>query len=216
MRNHRIAKVFALAAAVLLPLACATTTFQSTWRSPNAQPLRLAGRKVAAVFINRNPALRRRAEDAMAAEISARGARGVPAYTVVSESEVRDKDAAKARFEELGFSGAVVMRFVGSETQYTYEPAFWGRPYYRHFWGGYWGWGWGTVWEPAYLRADKIVKVETLVYSLEQDQLVWAGVSRTFNPADIEGFISELSAAISKEMAKEGLLAGTADRAPGA
>ncbi len=205
MRNLRVGSHWLLAVATLLPLSCATTTFQSTWKSPTARPLRLAGRKVAAVFINRDPALRRRAEDAMAREISARGAQGVPAYTVLSDSEIRDRDAAKARFEQLGFSGSVVMRIVGSETQYTYEPVFWGAPRYHHFWGGYWGWGWGTVWEPAYLREDKIVKVETLVYSLEQDQLVWAGVSRTFNPSEIEGFISELSAAVSKEMAREGL-----------
>jgi len=205
MRSLRIGFHWLLAVAMLLSLSCATTTFQSTWKSPTARPLRLAGRKVAAVFVNRDPALRRRAEDAMAREISARGARGIPAYTVLSDSEIRDQEGAKAKFEQLGFSGAVVMRIVGSETQYTYESAFWVHPHYHHFWGGYWGWGWGTVWEPAYLREDRIVKVETLVYSLEQDQLVWAGVSRTFNPSEIEGFISELSAAVSKKMAKEGL-----------
>lgn len=202
----RTATRWIVVASALTAFACATTTFQSTWRSPDARPLHLAGRKVAAVFVNRDPTLRRRAEDAMAREISARGAQGVPAYTVLSESEARDRDAAKGRFEQLGFSGAVVMRIVGSETQYTYEPAFWAGPHYHHFWG-YWGWGWGLAWEPAYLRADRIVKVETLVYSLEQDQLVWAGVSRTFNPSEIEGFISELAGAVSKQMAKEGLFA---------
>ena len=206
MRKNRIGTV-ATAGALAFALACATTTFQSTWRSPEARPLRLSGKKVFAVFVQPNPTLRRRGEDAMVREITARGARGVPSYTVLSESELKDADAAKRKAEELGFSGAVVMRIVGSETQYTFEPAYWGRPHYRHFWGGYWGWGWGTVYEPGYLREDKIVKVETLVYSLEQDQLVWAGVSRTFNPAEIESFVSELAGAITKELAREGLLA---------
>jgi hypothetical protein len=206
LRKNRIGTL-AAAGALAFTLACATTTFQSTWRSPEARPLKLSGKKVLAVFVNRNPTLRRRGEDAMVREISARGARGVPSYTILSESEVRDPDTARKKAEELGFSGAVVMRIVGSETQYTYEPAYWGVPHYRHFWGGYWGWGWGTVWEPGYLREDKIVKVETLVYSLEQDQLVWAGVSRTFNPSEIESFVSELATAISKQLTKEGLLA---------
>jgi hypothetical protein len=202
--KFRIAARWIVVATALTAFACATT-FQSTWRSPDARPLHLAGRKVAAVFVNRDPALRRRAEDAMARDISARGAQGVPAYTILSESEAQDRDAAKARFGQLGFSSAVVMRIVGSETEYTYEPAFWDGPNYHHFWGGYWGWGWGMVWEPGYLRTDKIVKVETLVYSLEQNQLVWSGVSRTFNPSEIEGFISELAAAASKQMASERL-----------
>ena len=110
--------------------------------------------------------------------------------------------------EGLGFSGTVVMRVVGRETQYSYEPgAVWVRPYYRSFWGGYWRYGWGAVAEPGYLTVDKIVKVETLVYSLEQDQLVWAGVSRTIDPAQIESFISELAQAVTKRMEQEGVFA---------
>src|SRR6266496_664257 len=199
---------FLAAAVALATFACATTTFQSTWRSPDARPLKLSGRKVVGVFVSKNEPLRHRAEDAMAREISARGAQGVPAYTILTDEEVKDRDAAKAKLEQLGFSGAVVMRIVGTQTQYTYESAYWNRPYYLRFWGGgYWGWGWGTVWEPGYLVADKIVSVETLVYSLEQDLLVWAGVSRTVDPARIEDFISELSAAVSKQLEKDGLLA---------
>ncbi|MEP6767699.1 MAG: hypothetical protein ABJC61_03450 [Acidobacteriota bacterium] len=58
----------------------------------------------------------------------------------------------------LGFSGAVVMRFVGRETEYSYEPdTVWARPYYRHLWGGDWRGGWGVVEEPGYLVADKAV-----------------------------------------------------------
>jgi hypothetical protein len=206
MKKSRIGLLGAVAVPAILTFACATTTFQSTWRSPDARPLRLAGAKVLAVFVHRDLTLRRRGEDAMVREITARGAQGTPSYTVLSDSELRDRDAARSKAEQLGFQGAVVMRVVGSETQYTFEPAYWGRPHYRRFWGGYWGWGWGAVYEPGYLREDKIVKVETLVYSLEQDQLVWAGVSRTFNPSEIEGFVSELAAAITNELEKAGLL----------
>jgi len=208
VRKARIGVRFLPAVFLLAALACATTTFQSTWRSPDARPLRLNGRKVAAVFLSKDPALRRRAEDAMARESSARGAQGVPAYTFLSDAEIKDREAAKAKAESLGFAGAVVMRIVGSETQYTYEPsAVWVGPRYHHFWGGYWGWGWGSVWEPGYLAVDKVVKVETLVYSLEQDQLVWAGVSRTIDPGQIESFIAELATAVSKQMEKDGLFA---------
>ena len=207
MTRNRTLTGFPAAILALATFSCATTTFQTTWRSPDARPLKLSGKKAVGVFVSRDHTLRRRAEDAMAREISARGARGVPAYTILTDEEVRDRDAAKAKLEQLGFSGAVVMRVVGTQTQYTYEPAYWARPYYHRFWGGYWGWGWGTIWEPGYLVADKIVSVETLVYSLEQDQLVWAGVSRTVDPARIDSFIAELATAVTKQMAKDGLLA---------
>jgi hypothetical protein len=198
-------------ALALLQLACSSTTFQSTWRSPQARPLQLSGRKVVAVFMSKDPVRRRRAEDAMAREITARGAQGVPGYTVIADDEIKDEEAARRKLEPLGFSGVVVMRVVGRETQYTYEPGYWeGFPHYRRFWGGYWGWGWGQVYQPGYLTADQVVKVETLVYSLEQDQLVWAGVSKTFNPSDLDSFIAELAKAVTKEMKSSGLLVAVA------
>jgi hypothetical protein len=210
MRKARTWIQSTLVALALAPLACSTTTFESTWRDPGARPVQLAGKKVVGIFMTNRPAIRRVAEDAMAREITARGAQGVPAYTVLSDEEVKDSDLSKTKLESLGFSGAVTMRVVGRETQYTYQPdVVWVRPYYHHFWGGYWRWGWGTVWEPGYLTADRVVKVETLVYSLEQDLLVWAGVSRTVDPERIESFIGELAAAVTKQMEKDGLLRRT-------
>lgn len=206
MRKTRTWMIPILAALALSPLACSTTTFESTWRSPEAQPLQLTGQKVVGLFLSKSPVIRHRAEDAMAREISARGAQGVPAYTVLSDEEVKDQESARAKLEKLGFGGVVVMRVVGRETQYSYEPGIvWSRPYYRRFWGGYWRWGWDTVYEPGYLTVDKVVKVETLVYSLVQDQLVWAGVSRTVDPSRIEDFIGELAEAVTKQMDKDGL-----------
>jgi hypothetical protein len=209
MRRKKAVRLLLISVLTVASFACGTTTsFQSTWKSPTAQPLHLKGRKVVAVFVSRDPSLRRRAEDAMAREIMARGAEGVAAYTFLSDQEIHDRDAAKAKAESLGFAGAVVMRVVGSETVYGRRPAgaIWVGPQYGRFWGGYWGWGWGTVWEPAYLTVDKIVKVETLVYSLERDELVWAGVSRTFDPIGINDFIAELATAVSERMEKDGLI----------
>src|SRR6476659_6648473 len=138
MRKTRNWLIPILAVLALSPLACSTTTFESTWRAPDAEPLRLQGAKVVALFLSRNPATRRRAEDAMAREITARGAQGVPAYTVLSDEEVKDQEASRAKLESLGFGGTVAMRVVGRETQYTYQPAVWARPTCRRFWGGYW------------------------------------------------------------------------------
>ena len=196
-----------LAALVVGLLACATTTFESTWSAPDARPLQLAGKKVVGLFVNKDLASRRVAEDAMAREISAHGARGVPAYAVLGDDEIKDKETVRAKLERLGFAGAVVMRIAGKETQVEYRPpTVWAGPPYGAFYGGYWGYGWGQAYDPGYLKVDKIVKVETLVYSLEQDKLVWAGVSRTVDPKQIDGFIRELAEAVAAQMEKDGLL----------
>jgi hypothetical protein len=203
---RKVSRWITLAAVAVVSLACSSTTFQSTWKAPDAKPVQLAGRKVVGIFLSKSPDVRRRAEDAMARELSARGAQGVAAYTILSDEEVKNQDASKEKLGSLGFEGAIVMRVVGRETQYNYEPAIWGGPHYRHFWGGYWGWGWGTVWAPGYLTSERVVKVETLVYSLTQDELIWSAVSKTVDPNHIDGLVSDLAKAVSDEMEKEGLL----------
>jgi hypothetical protein len=194
------------AAAVLGLLACSSTTFDSTWRDPSARPLQLTGKKVVAIFVNKNMALRRAAEDTLAREISAHGAQGVPGYTIFGEDEIRDQAKVREKLQSMGFSGLVVMRVAGKETQVNYVPGtYYGSPYYRT-WGGYWGYGWGAVYDPGYMTVDQVVKIETLVYSFDQDKLVWAGVSRTVSPSNVDSFISEVARAAADQMEKDGLI----------
>jgi len=207
-KTHSAGRLALLALVGLGAFACATTTFRSVWRAPDVQRLDFRGKKVLAVFIARNESVRRRAEDTLAREISARGAQGVPSYTLLSQDEVRDMDRSKSKVESEGFAGSVVMRVVSRDTELSYTPSvsLWVGPHYRHFWGGYWGWGWGHIWEPGYVRADRVVSVETLVYSFTRDELVWAGVSRTTNPDRVEGLVTELAGAVTKQMEKDGLI----------
>jgi hypothetical protein len=68
------------------------------------------------------------------------------------------------------------------------------------------GYGWGAAYSPGYLRTDTIVNVETLVYDLKADKLVWAGKSQSTNPDRVDALIKELVAAAAAEMKKQGLI----------
>lgn len=209
---------FATAVAGTIALAsCATTTFNSTWKNPEAQPVKLEGAKVAAVVVSPNESSRRAAEDALVRELNARGARGVPSYAFIPSESFKEKDTdkakeqAKAEFQKAGVDGAVVMRVVSSNQELSYSPGMsytpgmWGSPYYGSFWG-YYGYGWGMAYDPGYLRTDTVVSVETTVYSLKQDKILWGGMSETMNPSKAEAFMKELADHVAKEMKKAGLL----------
>jgi hypothetical protein len=197
----------ALAISSISFIACATTGFVSTWKAPDAQPLKPEGSKVAAVVMHENEAARRAAEDALAREISAQGAEGVPSYTLIPSSAVKNEEAAKAAFEKAGIAGVVVMRPVGTQQQISSTTTMYGGPYYAGFWGGgYYGYGWGGAWGATEIRTDTIVSIETLVYSMKQNKLVWAGQSQTTNPTRVDGLVKEVVAAAAREMKKEGLI----------
>jgi hypothetical protein len=198
-------------ALALTALGCASTSFNSTWKNPAAQgPLNFKGKKVAALIVSKEEGVRYGAEDALAREITARGAIGVAAYSLIPKELTQDKEKAKEFLAKAGVAGVVAMRAVGKEQEVSSSPAtYWGGPMYATFWGGgYYGYGWGGVYSPGYVRTDTIVHVEILVYSLDQDKLVWAARSETTNPEKVGPFIKELTAKAAAELKKQGLIQG--------
>jgi hypothetical protein len=197
-----------LLAICLAATAIAGTKYTSKWTAPGAAPLSFKGRKVAALIISKEEDARYEAESALAREITARGAVGIPAYNLIPKEIVRDKEKAKEFLEKANVAGVVAMRVVGQHEEVTGSVGgYYAGPNYATFWGtGYYGWGWGAAYAPGYLMTDTVVSVETLVYSLDQDKLVFAARSRTTNPSKVGKFIKELAEAAAKEMKKQGLV----------
>jgi hypothetical protein len=181
----------ALLAAVLG--GCATTQVTRAWKDPDFP--RATFNKVLVVFQNADPALRRILEDEMARDIS----NAVPAYSLLGDAEIRDVERVRTRLREQGFDSAVVMRVVTVDREVTYSPArmYVVPGYYRGFYG-YWRYGWGTVYDPGYLRTDRIVHIATNVYDVRADKLVWASQSETFNPTSLRSAIAEVVKATSR------------------
>jgi hypothetical protein len=211
----RTVKAGLVAVAAVVAAACAATTFNSTWKAPDAGPLNMKGKKVVAIVMSAEESVRFGAEDALARELTARGVVGVPSYSLIPKELTKDKEKAKEFLQKANVAGAVAMRVVGKEKELNasaggYSPAgigYWGSPVYTSFYGGgFYGYGWGGVYTPGYIQTDTIVSVETLIYNLETDKLVWAGRSETTNPEKVGPFIKELTAKAAAEMKKQGLI----------
>src|SRR5687767_7151570 len=156
------------------PLA-AKTKFQSVWRSPDAASISFAGQKVAALVITKDDSLRVAGEEALVRELTARGFQTVASYRIVPRPE--QETAAKARvwYEKAGVSGVVALRPTSREKVVTYTPSMWVSASYGSLWS-YYDYGWGAVYVPQTTREDTFVVVETLVFSVPLNQLLWAGV----------------------------------------
>jgi hypothetical protein len=188
--------------------ACASTTFTSTWKAPDAQAVDPAGKKVAAVYMSTDESSRRAAEDILARKLTERGAEGVPSYTLIETSVASDVERTKKLLSEAGVDGVVIMRVLGEKerTRVTYTGAPWGfAPYYRH-WSSYWGFGWGAPYSPTEVTTTTELAIETLVYSLTRDELLWAGTSRTTDPGKISKLVDEIADAAAREMTRQGVL----------
>ena len=67
-----------LAAAAAAIAGCASTSYVSSWKAPIDGPIQFDDKRVAAVVVSADESIRRAGEDALAREISRRGAQGIP------------------------------------------------------------------------------------------------------------------------------------------
>jgi len=50
------------------------------------------------------------------------------------------------------------------------------------------------------------VRVETSIYSLRQDQLLWVATTETMNPKSVDSLIEDVAKAVRRELEREKLI----------
>jgi hypothetical protein len=177
----------------------AAPKFRMVWKTPEVSQLNFAGKKVAALVITDDQSLQMSGEEALTRELNARGVTGLSTYRVVPREELRNAEKARPWFERAGAQGVVALRPVSLEKSRAKRTFIWSG-YYQEFWG-YYGYSWQTV-TPVSTSDTTIVVVETLIYDLARNRLVWAATSETKNPKNLQTFITELIDGVVREMRK--------------
>jgi hypothetical protein len=164
---------------------CSSTWISSTWKSPTISTLTFE--RVVVIAHAKGEAARRSMEDQLVSRLSVPA---VASYTLSPKPPVEDE------LHELvlkgKFNGAIVMRVVAVDKEADWVPGTWIGPY----WGSF---GWG-MYDPGYYEIDTWVRVETNMYTLPDEQLVWAASSSTANPRSTKQLVNETIDKVAKEL----------------
>ena len=179
-----------------LVAGCASTDMTSTWTDPTARGAALS--KVAVVCLTQDQGLRRMAEDTAAAQMA--GAQAIPSYQVLGDTDLKDREAVKGKLRAAGFNGVLVMRLAGVTEQVSAVDGPYGT------FDGYYDYAGAAVYAPGYLETDTVVHAVSNLYSLDQNKLIWSGVSQTFNPSSAKQFMGDVSKAVAKSLQKDRLI----------
>ena len=182
----------------------ASIKFTSVWKSMDAGAVSFAGKKVAALVISQDDSLRVSGEESLAGELSSRGMQGVATYRIAPKEELQRAETARSWFEKAGIEGVVAVRPVSADTRQTYTSGTWVTSNYSTLWS-YYGYGWGSVYVPGSMQKETVVVVETTIFSVPRNELLWAAVSETRNPADLRQFVAELVKESVKVLQEQGL-----------
>lgn len=195
MTDRRLHGLF-LAASFVLG-GCASTELSEAWIDPSVKALP-GFTKVFVAYRGADASVQRVAEDALAAHI--RAPEVVRCYTLFPDARALAPDQIKARLRKQGFDAAVVMRVAGVEQEVSWTPADY--PATHRSFGGYWG----VAYDPGTMRTDEIVHIETNLYSLLEDKLLYAALSETFNPPSTASMVDEIAAEVADDLEEKGVL----------
>ena len=210
-RVFRSAVIFFVGLVVLAASSGKSVKMITSWFNPNYKGQTF--HKVLVIGVAQNLEVRADFEDAMAAQIARPGIETIPGNHILLRPDPHaalDLDYLRGQIRDNQIDAVIVSRLLNVDKKVTTVPSstyIAPYPYYYSFYG-YLGAVYPMVYEPGYTREDTTVSVETNVYSTSNadGDLVWNGVSKSFNPKSAKKVADGLVKEVPKQMEKDGLL----------
>lgn len=199
----RRAGLLALATVAMVVGGCASTELTSVWSDGEYNG---SLERVLVVAIVKEPRHRRILEDAFIPGLESAGIFGKASYTVEGLGEDPDAEEIKAILPGEGIHGVLAVRLLGVEKETVYHPPTVEMVPYRYYDGftGYYRTVYEQVHRPGYYSNHTIVSLESNLYDVASEKLLWSARSRTIDPKSAEKVADELATAVVKGVEKAG------------
>ena len=190
-----------LIVAMAVVLGCASTELGSSWKDPNFQSP--GYHKILVTALADSPTHRRTVEEEFAKQLKARKDKeAISSATLLpNESDlIREKIARVSRVN--GFDAVLAIQLLGVDKKIQSVP---GTMHYEPTSSYYLG-----IYDPAYTPGHvvqhEVVILETNLYDVKSERLVWGGTTETFNPSSVEQLVDEMAAVVLESMDKAKVL----------
>lgn len=193
---HKILPVLAAVLTAGLLTSCSTLEMQ-TWSDPDVPDRQLGPSIVLGVAASDN--MRRSYEDMFANRLKEVGANVVASYSVLPDEDKLDEAEVRAAIKKAGVESVIVTRVVDERDKTQYVPAVSHGGYY-----GYYSYGYNFSSGHAYNYTE--THLETNVYDVETEKLVWAGRMVVTDHKSDKKNMKDVVAGQVKEWQKAGML----------
>lgn len=197
-------KNFFLVLAICAFAACTPSTqIEKSWRDSNAVFSAGPDKKIFVIGMVKDEGSRRIIEDNL---VKRSKVPAVQSYTLIDEVSLKAADVKQleSQLEKGGFSHVLLVRLVDVEKETSYVPGT-----TTGFYGGYgrfYGYGGGIYGQPGYYQTDKNYFIETAVYTINPDKLVYTATTKTVNPGKMDQMINNIADAVIMQMQKDGFI----------
>lgn len=220
MKKYLFISIICLTAFLLVSCSGSMTNISGTWKKPG-----YSGKKfnnILVVAISNDLVKRNTVESAVVNELSKDNIKGSASASILDLSKIeRNKDGKidstkreeiKKTLTDAGYDGAIVISLldIKEKTEYVpgqtyYQPNYYG-VYGRYAYNGFYNYSFNTysvVNTPGYYVQKTNVFIETRLFDLTTDDMVWATQSETLNPSNLKDFSASFSTAMVNSLIKD-------------
>ena len=217
MTAIRFRTLFVSTLALCLLAACSTTTtnISQSYRNPGYE--QTVFKKLFVIGVAENQESRQAFEDAFANAINGQGGSAATSWGLLPKSEQLTEDEVRSAVGAGGYDGVLITRLLAVDKDQQYTPASTytnaqtryyagGGGLYGYGYYGFYGTTFAQVHEPGYFKTSTTIRVETNLYSVATDSLVWTAQSDTVDPSSIPDARESMTAAVAKKLKEEKLI----------
>ncbi|NOQ69403.1 MAG: hypothetical protein GQ573_04785 [Gammaproteobacteria bacterium] len=211
--SQQTCKLFLLSGVSFLLFSCANTKISQSWVEPGHKK---SYNDLLIIGIAESEQNRRAYESYFVEELSEKAIEAEASYRLIKSNEKIDRDSVSKAIKGLDIDGVIVTHMVGIDEETIYRPSAgyayggYGGGYYR---GGYYGGLYSYyphvntyVHNPGYYTTHETYTIETSLYDVASEELVWTARSRTFSPESVDEIIVDLTKLLIKDLSDKNLI----------
>ncbi len=211
--NKQRCKAAILCVTTVLLVSCTNTKISQSWVEPDNKK---SYNDLLIIGIAESEQNRRAYESHFVEELRIHGVEGEASYKLIKSNEKIDRDTVAKAIEGLNIDGVIVTHLVAVDEETIYRPStgyMYGGAYGVGYGGGYYGGLYSYyphvntyVNNPGYYTTHETYTLETNLYDVESEELVWSARSRSFAPESVQEVIVDLIKLLIQDLEDKNLI----------
>jgi hypothetical protein len=192
---------------VLLVSSCANTKISQSWVEPDHKK---EYQNLLIIGIAESEQNRRAYESYFVEDLKTIGINAEASYRLIKSNQKIDRETITKAIDGLGIDGVIVTHLLAVDEETIYRPTMNYSPMYG---GAYYGGLYSYyphvntyVTSPGYYTTHETYTIETNLYDVESEELVWSARTRTFAPESTDEVIVDLTKLLIKDMADKDII----------
>lgn len=190
----------------ILIASCTNTKISQSWVDPG---INRSYAHLLIIGVSEVEQTRRAYEDHFVEELGVRGVDAEASYKLIRSNKINRVTVSKA-IQGKGIDTVLVTHMVAVDEEVVYRPSV---DYIPVYGGGYFSGLYSYyphvnsyVQSPGYYSMHKTYTIESNLYDVESEELVWSARTRTFSPESVSAVIPELTRLLIDDLSEKRLI----------